>query len=110
MMSRQLPRRAFLAALALASSVALPIRAGAQATLEGTLEQVDTARRTIVLRTGDATRTVQLGAQTIIAIDGFPGDVRDLRPGQRVRVQLAVTRGGATRDEAVRIDVRARAR
>lgn len=103
-------RRVFLAALAGLASALPALRASAQGSLEGTIEQVDTARSTLVIRAGETTRTARLSPQTLITIDGFPGDVRDLRPGQRATVQLAVTRGGATREDAVRVDVRTRAR
>ncbi|MDQ3031799.1 MAG: hypothetical protein M3Y87_05230 [Myxococcota bacterium] len=77
----------------------------------GTIEQVDTARSSLVVRTsaGD-TRTAQITPLTRVTIDGMPGEVSDLRPGQRVEVRFAVTRSGAARPELVRIDVHTRPR
>ena len=99
----------FITSLVIVTTVALTItfqRTNAQNFSRQ--EQIDTARHTIVIRTGERTRTARLAPQTVITIDGFPGDVRDLRPGQRATVQLAVTQGGAAREDAVRVDVRTR--
>ncbi|AKF06790.1 hypothetical protein [Sandaracinus amylolyticus] len=99
-------RRSFVALLA------LPVFASSaraqDATVTGTIERIDTAQNAIVIRAASGERTGRLSPQTLITIDGFPGDVRDLRPGQQVSAQFALTRGGATRSDVVRIDVRTR--
>lgn len=101
---------ALVAISIVAGSRALP-GAAAQDVTWGTIDQVDTARSSLVLRTdaGDA-RAARLTPLTRVTIDGMPGDVRDLRPGQRVDVHFAMTRGGAARLDVVRIDVHTRPR
>lgn len=99
-------RRSFLLAPLLLA--VLPAIAGAQSSVSGTIEQVNTADRTIVIRTANGTRSARVTGQTLITIGGMPGDLRDLRPGQPVSAQFAVTQSGAARSELVRLDVRAR--
>jgi hypothetical protein len=103
-------RRPFLAAIALPVLFAVA-PASAQELAAGTLEQVNVAESTVVVRTdASATRSGRITPQTQVSIDGIPGDVRDLRPGQRVELRFAVTRAGAARPELVRIDVLTRPR
>lgn len=100
-------RRRFLLTAALALGLA-PTVARAQDAIEGTLESVDTARGTLTVRHGDRSRTGRFSAETRITIDGMPGEIRDLRPGQRVTVRFAVTRGGSARDVIVAVEARTR--
>lgn len=103
-------RRSLLAAIAV-SALLSAISASAQEIAAGTVEQVDTAQSIVVVRTAaGATRAGRITPQTQVTVDGMPGDVRDLRPGQQVELRFAVTRGGAARPDLVRIDVRTRPR
>lgn len=112
-------RRAFAVAL-LCSAVGSPIVApmlvaGAWApsiaraqgaSVSGTLEQVNTADGTIVIRTGEGPRSGRITPQTLVVAGGMPGDLRDLRPGQRIVVQFALSQRGSTRTDVVRIEIR----
>jgi hypothetical protein len=92
------------AVLALLSAIAAP--ASAQDAVEGVIESVDTAQMVLVLRTASGTRSGRFTAQTMVVSGGMPGEVRDLRPGQSVRVTFATSSGGAARAEIVRIVLR----
>ena len=97
-------RRTFL--LGSISVACLPGAAHAQgASVRGTLEQVNTAQGSIVIQTGEGPRSGRLTAQTMVVAGGMPGDVRDLRPGQRVVVQFAISQRGAARADVVRIEI-----
>lgn len=74
----------------------------------GPIAAMDTASRTLVIRVepvGDRERRVRWNPQTLFVIRGRPGAARDLRPGQRVRVQLQVSGSGRVRDVARRVVV-----
>ncbi len=110
-----LRRRSFLAlglavGLSIASAPAGAQRASAPSVVSGTIEQINTAQSSLVVRSGGATRAGRITPQTVISIDGMPGDVRDLRPGQSVSAHFAVTSSGAARAELVRVEVSTRAR
>jgi hypothetical protein len=79
--------------------------AHAQDVVHGTLEQVNTADATLVIRTEGRPRPGRLTPLTVITIGGMPGDVRDLRPGQRVTAHFALTSRGSARAEIVRLEV-----
>ncbi|MBZ0118348.1 MAG: hypothetical protein K8H88_15200, partial [Sandaracinaceae bacterium] len=73
--------------------------------LQGTIQLVDMRVPELVIHTESATRRVRLGPMTVIVIAGMPATASELRPGQRVAVQLHVTGGGVVRDLAARIVV-----
>lgn len=97
-------RRAFVI---LAGLLAITSRADAQSTAvaTGTIESVSMADSSLVVRTSSGTRTGRFTPRTLITIGGMPGELRDLRPGQSVTIQFAVTGRGQPSLELVRIDV-----
>lgn len=108
-------RRSFLAlglavGLSIAGGRAVAQRTAAAAVVSGTIDQINTAQSSLVVRAAGGTRAGRLTPQTVISIDGMPGDVRDLRPGQSVSAHFAVTSAGAARADLVRVEVRTRAR
>jgi uncharacterized protein (DUF2141 family) len=99
-------RRSLLLALAALPVVSLGTSAAeAQDPVRGTLEQVDTGRGAVVIRTEAGPRTGRISAETRVTVHGMPGDARDLRPGQTVVARFAMTRGGQARDQIVQLDV-----
>lgn len=92
---------ALLTALLVLGSVAQ-----AQSTeIVGALTAMDTASRTLTVRVADRERRVRWNPQTLFVIRGRPGAASDLRPGQRLRVQLQVSGAGRVRDVARRVVV-----
>ncbi|MEC7523431.1 MAG: hypothetical protein VYE22_26355 [Myxococcota bacterium] len=99
-------RRRWLALLAAAACApgAIAMRAEAQpAELVGTLAALDTRARTLSLTVAGGERRIRFDDLTLFVVAGRPGAARDLRPGQRLRVQLQVSAGGRARDVARRV-------